>query len=235
MNTAATSRRSQTLQQAELARPELLPPANFNRLARPYRWMEWLSFGPFLWWSRCFYLPRLRDRQRALVIGDGDGRFTARLLYENPSIHIDAVDASNAMLRALAQRAGKQAHRVQTHCADARKWQPASSGYDLIVTHFFLDCLETAEVLDLAHRLRDATTPDALWVISEFAVPKTLLGRCIAAPMVKLLYWAFALLTGLRIRSLPNHAGALSTAGFTRIDQRRRLAGLLVSELWQRS
>ena len=99
-------------------------PPNFNRLARIYRWMELASFGPWLWWCRCTFLDSLPGCRRALVIGDGDGRFTARLLRANPAVQIDAVDASTAMLASLLRRAGSDTYRVRTYCADARQWQP---------------------------------------------------------------------------------------------------------------
>ncbi len=139
------------------------------------------------------------------------------------------------MLRALTQRALPNARRLQTHHADARAWNPGRSDYDLVVTHFFLDCLETSQVLSLALRLRAATAPGALWIVSEFAVPRGWFGRWIARPIVALLYWAFGWMTHLRIRALPDHAGALRTSGFILLERKRWLAGLLVSEMWQRS
>jgi SAM-dependent methyltransferase len=194
--------------------------------------MEWVTFGPFLARTRFAFLNQLASSRRALILGDGDGRFTARLLRANPGIHIDAVDASPAMLQALICRAGPHAARVRTRCADARHFQPPSPPYDLIVTHFFLDCLTTSEIQSLAATLHAATAPQALWLVSEFVVPPTLFGRLIAQPIIYALYRAFALLTGLSVRTLPNHHAALRLAGFTLKAQLPRLAGLLVSELW---
>jgi SAM-dependent methyltransferase len=205
---------------------------NFDRLARAYRWMEWFSFGPFLHWCRCAGLDRLRDRTRALVFGDGDGRFTARFLRANSGAAVDAIDASPAMLRSLFRRAGPNAVRVRAHAADAREWQPHGTGYDLVVTHFFLDCLTNDEVHALATKLRVALTKDALWLVSEFAVPQNAFGRFVASPIVALLYRAFGWLTGLGVRRLPDHANALRSAGFALVARRTWLFGLLASELW---
>ena len=63
---------------------------DFNRIARPYRWLEYLSFGPLLERCRFHRLPQMVDAKRALVLGDGDGRFLARLLRKNPQIQADA-------------------------------------------------------------------------------------------------------------------------------------------------
>jgi hypothetical protein len=209
------------------------PPPNFNRLARLYPWIELATFGPSLTRCRFTFLPELRVSRSAIVLGDGDGRFTARLLSENPLIQIDAVDASESMLRALKRNAGIDSARVRIHRADARTWQPPSPPYDLIVTHFFLDCLTTDEIAALAARLHSSLTPSALWVVSDFAVPPGRFGWLIARSLITGLYLAFGLLTGLSVRRLPDHRNALRQAGFALLRQHPRLGGLLVSELWQ--
>jgi SAM-dependent methyltransferase len=205
----------------------------FDGLAGIYRWMEYLCFGPALSRCRTDFLADLMRCRNALVIGDGDGRFTAKLIEANPAVNVDAIDASPAMLQTLLHRARKAAERVRTEVADARAWQPVNAvPYDLVVTHFFLDCLTTPEVRSLAERIRNASTPNALWVVSDFAVPGSFFGRTIARPVVSALYLAFGILTGLEIRSLPDHAQALAQTGFRLTRRRTRLCGLLVSELW---
>ncbi len=208
------------------------PPPNLNRLARLYRWMELVSFGPWLSWCRCAFLGELGGCRRALVLGEGDGRFAARLLRSNSQVEIDAVDASAAMLRALVRRAGPHADRLAVHCGDVRLWKPARPPYDLIVTHFFLDFLTGEEVQALAARLHGAVTPSSMWLVSEFAVPEGWFGRLVARPVVRGLYWAFGWLTGLTVRNLPDHSAALRRSGFTLAKRRVWLRGLLVSELW---
>jgi SAM-dependent methyltransferase len=209
---------------------------DFNRLARPYRWLEYLTFGPSLWRCRIYFLPQLSRCRHALILGDGDGRFTARLLRTNPNIEITAVDASSRMIESLQQAATPHRNRLKTTVADIRAWRPAdpSAQYDLIVTHFFLDCLTTEEVASLAHRLTPHLRPEAIWVVSEFAIPPTLFGHIIAAPLVGFLYRAFRLLANLRIQALPDYPHALATAGWHLQEQHTTLRGLLTSQLWKR-
>lgn len=212
------------------------PAPDFNPLARLYRWMEFTTFGPFLSLTRRAFLHRLTQARCALVLGDGDGRFTASLVRENSNVNVDAVDCSGAMLDALLRRAQSHDGRVRVHLADARNWQtPApilGRPYDLIATHFFLDCLSTPEVRSLAGKLGGAASPSALWVVSEFSVPAGWFGRLVARPIVASLYFSFGLLTGLAVRTLPDHVSALRDAGFTLLERRTRLGGLLVAELW---
>ncbi len=208
----------------------------FDRLARPYRWMEYLTFGRALQRCRCQCLPNLGETRHALVLGDGDGRFTARLLARAPHANVHAVDASPAMLRALRRRcktAGTE-DRVTTHLADLSRRLPQAlqdCRFDLVATHFFLDCLTTAEVESLADRVKPLLSLDARWILSEFNIPASGF-RLPARLLVRLLYLGFRLLTGLRTQQLPDYRAALLRTGFERLQTVQTLGGVLVSEVW---
>lgn len=207
------------------------PAANFDRVARPYRWLEYLTFGPALQRCRTHFLPQLADRRAALVLGDGDGRFLARLLATNHTLEADAVDTSAAMLRELTRRTSSASPRVRAHRADALCFA-SPRNYDLIVTHFFLDCLTQAEVESLAHRLALQSSQNAFWLVSDFRIPTSPM-HWPARALIRLLYIAFRFLTGLRTTALPNYAAALTGAGFTLHSAHHSLGGLLTSEMWE--
>ena len=213
--------------------PNPVPP-DFSSLAPFYRWMEMASFGPFLQRCRCAFINALADRRHALVLGDGDGRFTARLLRANSQIQIEAVDASLAMLDELRRRAIPSANRVRTTCADARYWQPASPPYDLVVTHFFLDCLTTAEVQSLANKMRAAVAPNAQWLISEFASSRRLVWQVHRASTSAHSLLGFRLAHRTQSpRTCPTIELPCAEPASNLLQERRWLGGLLVSELWQ--
>ena len=211
----------------------LAPPANFDRIARPYRWLEYLSFGPLLERCRFFRLPELTSARRALILGDGDGRFLAHLLAANPALHAEVIDQSPAMLRLLHARVAAihALDRLTIHRTDALAFTPTGT-YDLIATHFFLDCFSTEDVFTLAQSIRPHLAPNALWLVSEFAIPSGV-AAIPARLLVAALYLAFRLITGLRTSALPDHPAALANAGFNLRNRKSFLAGLLVSELWQ--
>ncbi len=209
--------------------------ADFNRIARPYRWLEYVTLGRALERCRTHYLPLLRDRRHALVLGDGDGRFLAQLLAYNRQLQADAVDTSATMLRLLRQRSEAATPdagaRLRIHHANALTFPPGGP-YDLIVTHFFLDCLTQAELNTLVARVAAALAPGALWAVSDFRIPAGVM-RLPARTFVRGLYFAFRVLTGLRTIQLPDHATALAHAGLVRIARQDSLAGLLTTEVWQ--
>ena len=209
--------------------------ANFNRVARVYRWAEYLAFGHALERCRSRYLPEVGHCRSALVLGDGDGRFLSRLLQQNTAMTANVVDSSASMLALLQRRVdrGNGQHRVALHHADARNFLPPVGDCDLIVTHFFLDCFTNAELETLVPRIASKVRPGALWLVSEFNIPANSPMRLPARIIIRLLYLAFRLLTGLRPTHLPDQSATLISAGLRRIRQHPSLGGLLVSELWQ--
>jgi len=207
--------------------------ANFDPLARPYRWLEYMSFGPWLARCRKAHLAHLTSARHALLLGDGDGRFLARLLAANHTLTADVVDSSDAMLALLERRlhrAGFQ-HRVRLHHADALRWHPTRS-CDLIVSHFFLDCFFPHELEQLFDSILPHALPGAHWVISEFAIPPNPFAAWFARGIIRGLYQAFGWATGLRVRALPGYAASLQRRGLTLSQDQSYLAGLLRSQLW---
>ena len=206
---------------------------NFDRVARLYRWAEYLSLGPLLQRTRVHFLPQLSKCRSAFVLGDGDGRFLARLLTQNPSLHALAVDTSKTMLELLQERCATASDRLRLQQTSALTAVPPDD-VDLIVTHFFLDCLTQSEVDELAQRIAAQSQPETLWLLSDFQVPPSGAARPLARLYIRALYVAFRLLTGLGVQHLPDPQAALAHAGFKRIAQHQRLFGVIYTELWKR-
>ena len=214
-------------------------PANFDRLARVYAPLERFSFGRLLARRRACFLgdSRIASARRVLVLGDGDGRFTAALLERHPALEISAVDASAAMLGELRRRVARRSPQaaLALHHADVRTWTPPQHGFDLVVAHFFFDCFTSRDLGPMIARIAPTLAPNAHWLVSEFAIPSSGARALGARLLVRTLYLAFWAMTGLEIRRLPDYQGALASAGFTCASAETGLGGALRSELWQRS
>ena len=196
---------------------------SWNALAPWYRWLEYAAFGRGLQRRRLAYLPQMADARSALVLRDGDGRFLAALVEANSQVVIDYVDGSEGM-RKLAARRNGGCERVRFHVADARTWDGAADRFDLVVSHFFLDCFSTADADAIIGRVGARMTPDARWIVSEFR----------AAVSVTTLYFLSGLLTELDTRKLPKYENAFARHGFTLSEQQTAAGGLLCSQVWVR-
>lgn len=206
--------------------------ANFDRVARVYRWAEYVALGTLLQRTRMHFLPQVASRKRALLFGDGDGRFLAELLSRNVELQATAVDSSKRMLHLLSARCKPYTNRLNTVHGAAQCVVP-DSDTDLIVSHFFLDCLTQGDVSTLTQRIARALRPGAAWLLSDFAVPDVPWLRRPAALYIRLLYLVFRVSTGLRVSHLPDIQGAMHIAGFRRVGRHTSLFGILYTELWQ--
>jgi ubiquinone/menaquinone biosynthesis C-methylase UbiE len=202
---------------------------DFDRVAQVYRWAEYLALGRTLERAREFFLPRLTECTSVLALGDGDGRFLARILRQNPNARAVAIDTSASMLALLQGRCGARVKTVRASALEVK----ADAGTDLVVTHFFLDCLTQSEVNALVASLAAQLEPGALWLVSDFGVPRTRWLRPFAAAYVRSLYLAFRILTGLQVTRLPDPQQAFVRSGLKRLGRHEFLFGLLYAELWQ--
>ncbi len=212
---------------------------SFDCLARAYYPLEVLTFGRLLWRRRTHFLAEFSRVQNALVIGDGDGRFTAELLRIAPGVTINSIDSSAAMLEESKRRVaaiGLTAQdRIRHIKADIRSHplaSPESKPWDGVVTHFSLDCLWQQEVETLAANLASHVQEGTLWLISEFSLPERQPFRLLGRAVIHGLYFIFGLLTGLQVNVLPDHCSALGNAGFHLHRLDTSSWGLLRSEIW---
>jgi len=200
---------------------------NCDFIAPHYWWMERLGMGLALERRRRWFLPEIGNAGRALVLGDGDGRFLRALLRRNPVVRADYVDLSRRMLELARNRAGTE--RVDYRQADALTVEFPADEYDLIATHFFFDCFGPRELGALIKRVADAARPGARWIVSEFRTP-----NLPARLLVSALYLFFGITTGLKTRKLVDHRPILRAHGFRLIKASHSRGALVVSELWER-
>lgn len=215
----------------------MTPRPSFDRLAPAYQILERLTFGGLLHWCRTAHLARFHDCRRALILGDGDGRFLADLVRAHPNIEVDSMDISPGML-ALAHRRVTRipaaANRVRFIHADARTDPLPARRYDLVVTNFFLDCFPAVELAAVVRRVTDVCDSDAIWVDGDFRLPSSGWPRVAARGLLAGMYCFFRLTTRLTASELSDATPHLKRAGFTLGEEVTRLRGFLSARLWIR-
>lgn len=197
--------------------------SGFDRLAKAYEPLERLSFAGRLQAVRCFCLPCLKECRRGLLVGDGDGRFSAALLRSNPEIQLESIDISRRMLEAAQERAGENVERLRPIATDALQHAYRHTAYDFIGLHFCLDCFSQGEIAALLPKLEAALKPSGLIAYSDFQ-SKTRWQRV----LVKVLYLSFRLSAGLKTRELPDVKWGTK---FETIAKTEQLGGLVFSQV----
>ena len=210
---------------------------NCDGIARYYEVLEHLSFGRSLERSRFAFLGEARTSRRAIVCGGGDGRFLVRLLRVNSRVEVDFVELSPKMVELAEQRVAGMGRRfrerVRFRVRDVWEFEPRTDGYDLIVTNFFLDCFSEKELTAIVARLGSWGTRDSRWIVSDFREAEGPISRLWTWAVIRALYVAFRVATGLPVTRLPNYGAALAREGYLLRCEERALAGLLHSSLWE--
>jgi SAM-dependent methyltransferase len=208
---------------------------SFDRLARHYRWMERVLAGDTLQRARTAWLAQVGTPRRALLVGEGNGRFLAAALGALPTTRFVCVDASDGMLE-MARRAVPRGElgRVEFEHRVLPGWSPDRAGFDLLVTHFFLDCFPAETLERLVPILAQGLEPNAPWLIADFVLPARGPARWRARVIHALMYAFFRWATRLPARSLAAPEPWLLRNGFTCAAQQEFEWGLIRSSLWRR-
>ncbi|MFO0825927.1 MAG: class I SAM-dependent methyltransferase [Gemmataceae bacterium] len=176
-------------------------------------------------------LPHVYACRRALVLGDGNGRFLVELLAANPQLEVDALDISTAMTELARRRIGNSP-RVQFHIGDALHQPFSTASYDLVVTNFFLDCFEQADLDVLLPRLAASLVPRGVWIVGDFRLPNSSWSRFPARVALATMYAAFGIVTRLPARRLVDPDSWMLKCGLKLGEEQTRLNGFLTARLW---
>ena len=210
---------------------------SFDRLAPHYRWMEFVLAGGRLQRCRTAFLNEVGRRRDVLLLGEGNGRFLVECRRALPQAHITCVDSSARMLDEARRRlvnSGLGAGNTEFLKANALDWKPPKPGFDLVVTHFFLDCFRPDQLEALMAALARVATPRATWLLADFRVPPAGGRRLRALLIHRLMYLFFRFATDLPAQCLTAPDRLLEANGFELRERRLSEWGLLHSDWWER-
>lgn len=208
---------------------------SFDLLAPHYRWMEFVLAGEKLQRCRTAFLDHVAKSNKVLILGEGNGRFLLECRRKLPNANITCVDASARMLALARERVAGQGGQMNFVHADALEWSPSEGGFDLIVTHFFLDCFRSEQLESLIAKLARAATPRASWLLADFQSAAGGFQRYRSRLILWTMYRFFRVVTRLPATALISPDVFLERNGFTLRERAVREWGLLHSDWWQRS
>lgn len=210
---------------------------SFDTLAPYYRTLESLLAGGILHRCRTAFLAEARNSRRALLLGEGPGRFLVELLRANPRIEATCVESSPRMIEQAVRHLelnGLDASRVKFEACDALAWQPPRATFDLVVTCFFLDCFRSDQAEQLIVKVADSASQQARWLLADFRVPASGWRRWRAKILLWFMYTFFRLTTRLPASRLTSPDSFLRNAGFRLAGRRLANFDFVHSDLWER-
>jgi ubiquinone/menaquinone biosynthesis C-methylase UbiE len=210
---------------------------SFDALAPHYRWMELLLAGEKLQRCRTAFLNRIPPPENILIWGEGNGRFLVECRRAWHQARIVCADASGRMLTIAKRRLEQNrldAQEIEFLRADVLDWSPPKQEFDLIVTHFFLDCFRAEQIQVIVNKLGTAARQKAAWLVADFQAPEFGFQRLRAKLILKVMYLFFRMATRLPATVLTRPDPFLSHREFVLKARRVSEWGLLHSDLWLR-
>jgi ubiquinone/menaquinone biosynthesis C-methylase UbiE len=210
---------------------------NADRIASTYRWLEYAAFGLALEQARYDFLSHAAAARRVLILGEGDGRFLARLLRCNRNARVAVIESSARMIQLARSRVTPgDRSRVDFHQVDAVTHPLPGGPFDCVVSHFFLDILTCRDADAVIGKVSAQLAPGANWLVSEFQEPASGARHLHARLWLGAMYGFFSMTTGLSTTKLPPYRNMLQRHGLAEIEHRERRFGLIRSQVWyQRS
>jgi hypothetical protein len=138
-------------------------------------------------------------------------------------------DCAQQRLLRLPSGSGKN---VRFHQKDIRAWTPPRA-YDLVVTHFVLDCFPVDELEQIVEKIAYAATPGGVWLVSDFVLPAKGWPRLGALFLLPVMYAFFRVVAGIRAMALVDPAPYLAKNGFVRHSRCSFYAGMVTADLWR--
>lgn len=208
---------------------------SFDVLAPHYRWMEVVLAGEKLQRCRTAFLNQIAIARNVLILGEGNGRFLVECRRKMPEAHIVCVDASARMVALAQRRLAGDCGSTEFVCADALSWKPSRHDFDLIVTHFFLDCFRPEQLESLIAKLAGAAVPDANWLLADFQAASAGLARIRSKLILWTMYCFFRVVTRLPAKALTSPDVFLERRGFRLAERRVAEWDLLHTDWWRRT
>lgn len=210
---------------------------SFDLLAPHYRWMEAVLAGDKLQKCRVHWLDSVRHCRRALLVGEGNGRFLSVCAEKLPDAQFTVVDASAEMLRQAERRwsrAGGLPDRVKFLQRSLPGLGLSEQTFDLIVTNCFFDCFTPEQLQRVIDDIARFANESAIWLVTDFAVPERGWAKWRAKAALRAAYTFFRLTTRISAREICPPDPLLVKAGFELKGRVEGDAGLIYSAMWQR-
>jgi ubiquinone/menaquinone biosynthesis C-methylase UbiE len=201
--------------------------------------LEWIAFGDALQRCRVACLGEIAAPHRALIVGEGNGRFLCELLRLHPGVEIDCIDASQRMLQLARKRVedelGDAGECVRFLHREITSWSPPEHHYDLLVTHFVLDCFPEVTLTGIMRKLARAATDDANWLLADFCIPRNGMTRFRARGWLAAMYLFFRITARIEAGELIDPTLFMRAGGFVSARQHLFQKGMLKSEIWRKN
>ena len=144
---------------------------NFSKITPFYDLLGTVTFGGHLQKSQIYALELYPESvDSILIIGGGTGKFLIELIKHLKFNHLVYLDISPAMINSAKQKIAKYSPESLTKVEFILGGENKipNQEFELIVTHYFLDCLTPETYSETVEKLNRCLKQDGVWSMVDF-------------------------------------------------------------------
>lgn len=198
----------------------------FDRISFAYDFLAKFIFGKSIINSQKYFLNKIQDCSKVLILGGGSGWILAELFKVKPGCEVWYIEASQKMI-SLSKIRIKPTHTI--HFIHGTEQDiPLSMKYDVLITNFYLDLFNQHQLKSVIIQLQSSMKADAQWIVTDFVKEKWW-----QVIMLRVMYWFFRITCGIESRQLPEWSRAMDYAGVKEIELKTFYNGFIKATLYQ--
>lgn len=202
--------------------------SGFDLLAPIYDSLARFVFGKSIVDSQTWYLDKIPDDSRVLILGGGTGWLLEELQKRNSSCTVCYIEISKKMIeRARSRELKSTVHFIQGTEEDI----PASQKFDVVITNFYLDLFSEKTLKEVVDRINSHTTASTLWIVTDFVNG----GKWWHKLMLKTMYLFFNVTCRIDANHLSDWADQLRLLGWCESYTRVWHRDFIKSTIWKRT
>jgi ubiquinone/menaquinone biosynthesis C-methylase UbiE len=199
----------------------------FDRIAFIYDFLAKLVFNNSIVNSQKYFLNKIQDYSKVLILGGGSGQLLVELLKLKPNCEVCYVEASERMI-VLSKNKIKRTSMV--HFIHGTEEDISRSiEYDALITNFYLDLFTEYQLADIIVKLQSAMKPEAQWIVTDFVSNN----KWWQETMLKVMYWFFRITCDIESQQLPEWDKAVEKIGVKEIESKTFYRSFIKTSLYQ--
>jgi len=202
--------------------------SGFDFLAPLYDSLARLVFGKSIVDSQTYYLEKIPQGSRVLILGGGTGWLLEELQKRSPSCTVWYIEVSKKMI----QRASQRDLKSEVHFIHGTEESiPTHQKFDVVITNFYLDLFSEKTLTGVVQRISSHMTTSSCWIVTDFIQG----GKWWHKLMLNMMYLFFKFVCDIEANQLPEWIVQLRSQGWTQGTERVWYSHFIKSTIWNRT
>ncbi|NOT75471.1 MAG: class I SAM-dependent methyltransferase [Cyclobacteriaceae bacterium] len=200
--------------------------SSFDFIAPHYDKMVKLVFGMQMQKAQHFFLSKVRDGSKVVVLGGGSGLWLDQFLKEHSKCKIVYIESASRMLD-LARKKSLADSRIEFRLGTENSITELNH-FDAVITFCYLDLFSDEELVKIIEKIKASVRHESVWLATDFVSD-----RQWHKAMLKLMYSFFGLVSRLKNQKLPDWNRALRSSGLVEEEREFFYGGFIKSSVYR--